>query len=499
VPESRSFSYDVFLSHNSRDKPRVRRLAERLRDAGLRVFFDEWVIKPGDDIYLAIERGLNAARVQVLCLSPAALESEWVALERSTVLFRDPTNADRRFIPLLLADCDLPDTLRRYQYVDWRDRAEAAFDELLTACRVPVEEAPVASAPNPAKKARVTRSERPVGKQRAASHDKTQPGKPPEQAEPLAVQERRVQAHEGWVYGLTVSPDGTWAASASGMGDDTTVKVWDMESGKCRATLKTDQETPAVAIGPDGKRILSGSMDHSIRVWDAVTGLEMTPLKGHTSRVWSVIALQDNTRALSGGWDKTLRVWDLASGSCLKTIQCGPDNADDVFGSAVNPAGTQAVSGHRNGWIRLWNLETGECLATMKAHSHVIISVQVTPDGRFAVSGSGDRTVKIWDLGTGTCVGTLEGHEGYVRSVAISPDGALIASTGLTDSTVRLWDWKAGACLQVINLQPNDFGCSVAFAPTGLRLLVGTAEGESILTTSPGSAPGCPPRRRAAT
>lgn len=64
------FTYDVFLSHNSKDKPRVRKLAEDLRAAGLRGWFDEWVVKPGDDIYLAIERGLEAARVQVLCLSP---------------------------------------------------------------------------------------------------------------------------------------------------------------------------------------------------------------------------------------------------------------------------------------------------------------------------------------------------------------------------------------------------------------------------------------------
>lgn len=61
-----NFAFDVFLSHNHQDKPRVRRLAERLREAGLRVWFDAWVIKPGDDIYLAIERGLAAARVQVL-------------------------------------------------------------------------------------------------------------------------------------------------------------------------------------------------------------------------------------------------------------------------------------------------------------------------------------------------------------------------------------------------------------------------------------------------
>jgi hypothetical protein len=63
----------VFLSHNSLDKPRVRKLAERLKKSGLRVWFDEWVIQPGDDIFLAIEDGLEAARVQVLCLSPAII------------------------------------------------------------------------------------------------------------------------------------------------------------------------------------------------------------------------------------------------------------------------------------------------------------------------------------------------------------------------------------------------------------------------------------------
>jgi hypothetical protein len=54
------FAYDVFLSHNNADKPRVRKLAERLRAVGLRIWFDEWLIQPGDDICLVIERGLKA-------------------------------------------------------------------------------------------------------------------------------------------------------------------------------------------------------------------------------------------------------------------------------------------------------------------------------------------------------------------------------------------------------------------------------------------------------
>ena len=92
------------LSHNSKDKARVHRLAERLRAAGLRGWFDEWVIQPGDDIYLAIERGLEASRTLLLCLLPAAIASDWVGLERSTVLFRHPSNAGGRFIPMQLDD-----------------------------------------------------------------------------------------------------------------------------------------------------------------------------------------------------------------------------------------------------------------------------------------------------------------------------------------------------------------------------------------------------------
>jgi len=130
------FQFDVFLSHNAKDKPRVRRLAERLKQAGLRVWFDEWNVRSGDIIALKVDEGLEQSRVLLLCISPNALASGWVALERSTAIHRDPSNEGRRFIPLLLADCDLPDTLRRYKYADFRVEAEATFAELLVACQL---------------------------------------------------------------------------------------------------------------------------------------------------------------------------------------------------------------------------------------------------------------------------------------------------------------------------------------------------------------------------
>jgi len=137
-----NFIYDVFLSHNAKDKLRVRRLAKRLKaagvqmEAGLRLWLDEWVIQAGDIIALKVDEGLEHSRVLLLCISPAALASGWVALERSTAVHRDPANAGRRFIPLLLGDCDLPDTLRRYKSVDFREESDAAFAEVLATARL---------------------------------------------------------------------------------------------------------------------------------------------------------------------------------------------------------------------------------------------------------------------------------------------------------------------------------------------------------------------------
>ncbi|QDV49575.1 tetratricopeptide repeat protein [Gimesia fumaroli] len=129
------FEFDVFLSHASADKLVVRELAERLRKDGLRVWLDEWVIKPGDSISLAIEQGLERSRMLILFMSKAAFDSEWVALERHTSLFRDPTNQERRFIPLRLDDCTITDVLKQFAYVDWREKNQDQYNRLLDSCR----------------------------------------------------------------------------------------------------------------------------------------------------------------------------------------------------------------------------------------------------------------------------------------------------------------------------------------------------------------------------
>jgi small GTP-binding protein len=133
--DSSEFGYDVFLSHSAKDKPVVHELAERLRSSGLKVWYDEWEIKPGHDIPAEIEKGLEQSQTMVLCMSKSGFASEWVNFERQTALFRDPTNSNRRFIPVRLDGSALPSVLQRFNYIDWRHKSDREFERLIAACR----------------------------------------------------------------------------------------------------------------------------------------------------------------------------------------------------------------------------------------------------------------------------------------------------------------------------------------------------------------------------
>lgn len=113
----------------------VRPLAERLRKDGVKVWFDEWEIKPGDSIPAKIEEGLEQSRVLVLCMSANAFGSDWAQLESGTFRFRDPLNRERRFIPLRLDDTPIKGSLAQFLYIDFRFNWTKAIDDLLIACR----------------------------------------------------------------------------------------------------------------------------------------------------------------------------------------------------------------------------------------------------------------------------------------------------------------------------------------------------------------------------
>lgn len=132
------FKYDVFLSHSAKDKPVVRELANRLKKDNLRVWFDEWELKPGDSIPAKIEEGLEHSRILVLCMSANAFGSEWAQLEAGTFRFRDPLNKERRFIPLRLDEAPIKGSLAQFNFINWLSKGrKKEYAKLLEACRLP--------------------------------------------------------------------------------------------------------------------------------------------------------------------------------------------------------------------------------------------------------------------------------------------------------------------------------------------------------------------------
>ena len=130
----REFQYDVFPSHSSKDKAIVRAVAERLWADGVRVWLDDWEIRPGDSIPAKIEAALEHCRVLVLCMSENAFGSDWAQLEAGTFRFRDPLNKQRRFIPLRLDAASIKGSLAQFLYINWQpEDREQEYAKVLEA------------------------------------------------------------------------------------------------------------------------------------------------------------------------------------------------------------------------------------------------------------------------------------------------------------------------------------------------------------------------------
>ncbi len=439
MSETFEFEYDVFISHSSRDKPAVRELAERLKRDGLRVWLDEWEIGPGDSIFSKVEHGLEQSRVLILVMSANAFASEWVTLERHTVMFRDPTNAQRRFVPLRLDDAEIRDTLKQFAYVDWREKSDEEYAKLLEVCEGRVvaesegemEEGQTSAKVLEGHTARVWSVIATPDSRLAisASGDSTLKVWDLETLKEVTT----LMGHTSLVRSVTVTPNGRFAISAS---DDSTLKVWDLETWKEVTTLKGHNSwVLSVTVTPDGRFAVSASDDSTLKVWDLETWKEVITLRGHTGYINSVTATPDSRFAISGSRDSTLKVWDLET---WKEVTAFRGHTGSILSVTVTPDGRFAISASDDSTLKVWDLETWKEVTTLRGHTGYVNSVTVTPDNRFAISASSDNTLKVWDLDSRLYIATLEGYTGGVNGVAVTADGQL-AISGSDDNTVRVW------------------------------------------------------------
>ncbi len=277
---------------------------------------------------------------------------------------------------------------------------------------------------------------------------------------------RALRGHTGPIQAVAYSPDGQRLVTGSA---DHTAKVWDAASGKELLTLGGHTEpVKSVAFSPDGQRILTGSWDSTAKVWDATNGTNLLILTGHEAAISSVAFSTNGLRIVTGSQDKTAKVWDAVTGKNLLTF---PGHTNGVWAVAFSPDGQRIVSGGWDQTARVWDAANGNELRTLVGHRRAVLSVAFSLDGQSVVTGSQDHQVKVWNATSGAALHTLRGHGASVFSVGFSPDGKRIIS-GSGDQTARVWDASSGDELRVFKGHGSQIG-SVAFSPDGQRIVTG--------------------------
>jgi len=227
--------------------------------------------------------------------------------------------------------------------------------------------------------------------------------------------------------------------------------------------------------------ILSASRDKSLIVWrltrdESSYGVPQKSLHGHGHFVSDVILSSDGQFALSGSWDHTLRLWDLSSGQTTRRFV---GHTKDVLSVAFSADNRQIVSGSRDKTIKLWNT-LGVCKYTIQddCHTDWVSCVRFSPNTQnpIIVSSGWDRLVKVWNLTNCKLKTNHYGHTGYVNTVTVSPDGSLCASGG-KDSQAMLWDLNEGKHLYTLDGSGDTIN-ALCFSPNRYWLCV--ASGPSI-------------------
>ncbi|KAL1631006.1 SCF ubiquitin ligase complex subunit cdc4 [Neofusicoccum ribis] len=251
-------------------------------------------------------------------------------------------------------------------------------------------------------------------------------------------------------------------------------KSWmDVDSKPKHIAFRAHQRHVVTCLQFDTDKILTGSDDTNINVYDTKTGALRTRLSGHEGGVW---ALQYWGNVLvSGSTDRSVRVWDIEKGKCLQvfqghtsTVRClvilqPTEIGKDPEGRPIMmPERPLIITGSRDSSLRVWKLpsldDPGIFQATapsndrdnpyfiraLTGHHHSVRAIAA--HGDTLVSGSYDTSVRVWKISTGEVLHRLNGHTQKVYSVVLDHARNRCIS-GSMDNLVKVWSLETGACL----------------------------------------------------
>jgi F-box and WD-40 domain protein CDC4 len=245
--------------------------------------------------------------------------------------------------------------------------------------------------------------------------------------------------------------------------DDQTIHIYDVQKGELRKKL-IGHEGGVWALQYIGDTLVSGSTDRTLRVWNMETGVCTHIFNGHTStvRCLQIITPTDTNGTnepsealiVTGSRDTTIRVWKLPlveKDTPWTPVNSNPNpyfkfllNGHTSSVRALSGQGNILVSGSYDTTVRVWNIELGTLLHVFTGHREKVYSVGYSHELKRAVSGSMDATVKIWCTVTGSLLHTLEGHNSLVGLLELTPKYLISAAA---DTTLRIWCPMTGKCL----------------------------------------------------
>jgi WD40 repeat protein len=268
---------------------------------------------------------------------------------------------------------------------------------------------------------------------------------------------------------VAFSPDGRWVVSG---GADGSLRLWDTGPGRGHRSFRGHEGAVlGVAVDRDGVRLASAGADRTVKVWDLRSGDEVRTLTGHRDAVSCVAFSPDGRWLAAGSWDRTVKVWDAATGAEKRTLT-GYKQA--VLALAFSPDGDRLASGSgvpaylwEPGEVRVWTWAGAEPPRVVRDVPAAVVALAYSADGQRLVAASANQ-VLTWETSRFAAPQVCRGHNGWVLAVACSPSTRLAASAG-EDASVRLWEPDTGQPRGVFKGHTENV-TAVAFAPDGGRL-----------------------------
>ena len=281
--------------------------------------------------------------------------------------------------------------------------------------------------------------------------------------------------HVGSIEAVAFLPDSRRIVTGS---SDETLRVWDAAAGKTLCVIPGAMLGAfAVAVSPDGKRVAAGCKDGQVREFDLTTGKLLAEYAGHLGYVRAV-SYDRSGRLYSCADDGSLRVWEQGKPEAVAVLQ---GHRGGVLGLDVSPDGTQLVSVGRDGSVRLWDTAGRRQTQLLMGHAGWVTAVRFTPDGKGVLSGGRDGHLLKWDSATGRKLLDIT-RGSQINGLRCSPDGAQVFAAG-GDGRVIGYNLQTGAAGEAISHSSTVSG--FAISPDGRWLLTGAQDTTALLWQAP--------------